>query len=369
MSRRIAALLAGPTASGKSAAAVRWARARGWEILGCDSRQAYRGLAIGTGAPTVEEREGVVHHLVGVVDPRERLTVAGFVDRALGIAATDGPDLLVVGGTGQYLESLLRGLEPAPAPDPSLRAELEAELAASGPAGLWRSRLGGDPPAECMTNPARALRRVEKTLLVGLGAPAPGRPAAAPGAPVLALAIPRAELHARIERRVATMLRSGWLDEIADLRGQGYAPGDPGCDALGYRDLWGFREESSVPMAIVGRIVAATRQYAKRQETWLRHRLVPDAWIDGTADADRVALALEEAFARLPAARGADPSGSAGDAGSIANAASEGAPAAAGHSDDREASWAVPGAGRRAGEHLPARERAVRGPADRRREA
>jgi len=272
--RRVRALLGGATGSGKTEVAVAWARARGWEILSCDSGQARRGLPVGTAAPTGAEQAAVVHHGVGVLAPDAPDSVADFLRRARDLLASPGPDLLAVGGTGQFLSGLRDGLEASPGTDPALRAGLEERLRREGPEALHAELAAREtPPHDARANPVRLLRALEKSLLRERGEVGEAFEALAPGAPAFALSRPREELHARLGWRLDAMLAAGWLEEVSTLRLSGLELQAPGLRAIGYRELWDLPVGSRVPAAVRETILSATRAYARRQETWLRNRL------------------------------------------------------------------------------------------------
>lgn len=275
MTRRIVALLGGATGSGKTETALAWAHRRGWEILSCDSGQARVGMAVGTAAPTEPERARVVHHHVGVLDPRQTDSVGQFLKRVAPLLDTEGPDLLAVGGTGQYLSGLRDGLEASPGTDPVLRAHLEARLREEGRDALHdelRERVG-EPPHDALANPVRLVRALEKAILRERGEVGEALAALAPGVPAFALTRPRESLHRRLADRLDLMLRDGWREEVARLRAAGFSPTDPGLRAIGYAALWEAGDLPELPATVRDRILADTRAYARRQETWLRTRL------------------------------------------------------------------------------------------------
>lgn len=272
--RRIRALLGGATGTGKTDAAVAWALRRGWEILSCDSGQARAGMAVGTAAPGESALASVVHHGVGVLSPLAPDSVADFLRRTRELLATPGPDLLAVGGTGQYLSSIRDGLEASPGTDPQVRAALEERLRREGPQALYAELSAREvPPHDARANPVRLLRALEKSILRQRGEVGEGFEALAPTAPAFALSWPREVLHERLERRLDAMLASGWPEEVAGLEAAGIAPDAPGLRAIGYRELWGHPPGQAVSGPVREAILVATRAYARRQETWLRNRL------------------------------------------------------------------------------------------------
>lgn len=276
--RQIVGMLGGPTGSGKTAVALEVASALGLEILSCDSGQSRQGLAIGTAAPTSEEQRRIRHHLVGCLAPDAPDSVAAWLERVESILATPGPDLLAVGGTGQYLLGLAKGLDPVPAPDPELRARLQSRWEQEGREPLWKELVALDPtpPHDAWQNPVRLLRALEKALLLSRGATAKGHAPLAPLAKIFALALDRAALQRRLESRLDKMLQEGWIQEIRALE---TLPLDAPCwKCIGYPELREVAHLDHVPAPTRQRIVDATRQYAKRQETWLRNKLHP-TWV------------------------------------------------------------------------------------------
>jgi len=292
--RRIITVIGGPTGSGKSALAMELCRRLGWEILSADSGQSRAGFAIGTAAPSMAELEAVRHHLVGDLSPLEPDSVALFLDRAAQVLQTPGPDLVVVGGTGQYLHGLLYGLKASPPPDPDLRQELSQRLAVEGIPALLAELAGMDtPPHDAHTNPVRLLRALEKAILRSRGILGTARQPLCPVVPLYALGLDRTELHQRLDTRLHLMLHSGWPEEVAALAIR-YPPTAPAWQCIGYTEL---REAGAgpVPAAVVQRIQEATRQYAKRQETWLRNRMGP-TWLNGGRGASVVADRIVDAL-------------------------------------------------------------------------
>jgi len=275
--------IVGPTASGKSALAMRVAERMGGEIVSADSRQVYRGMDIGTAKPTIEERARIPHHLVDIVDPGERYDVLRYQRdgrAALAGIRTRGRVALVVGGTGLYVRALLDGLELASLPhDPEVRARLESE----DPATLHERLRAMDPNAASRVDP-RNRRRLVRYLEVATiaGGPVPR----VRGAPLAALRIglrpPREVLVAAIERRVRDMVGQGVLDEARSLVARGIDPRLPSMSAHGYVH-WAalLRGEIDLETAIA-RTARDVRAYSRRQMTWFR-RDAAIRWFDPTA--------------------------------------------------------------------------------------
>jgi tRNA dimethylallyltransferase len=272
-------VLVGPTGVGKTAVATALARLLPVEIVSADSRQVYRGLEIGTAAPTAAERAAAPCHGVGFVDPRERYSAGRFARDAAGwleAIVARGRTPLVVGGTGFYLRALFRGLFDEPELGVERRARLGAWLRALPPeeGARWARRLD---PGFRGGGRQREERAVEVALLAGrsLSALQASRPAAP--SPVRAwyavLTAERPALHQRIARRTRAMLDAGWVEEVRRVLAGGVPPAAPGLSAVGYREIVAHLEGRLGAAELEGAIVRATRRYARRQETWFRHQL------------------------------------------------------------------------------------------------
>lgn len=293
-------VLAGPTASGKSALAVELARRLGGEIVNADSQQVYRGLDVGTAKPTAAERAGIPHHLLDVVAPGESMDAARFValaDRAIAGIASRGRFSLVVGGTGLYLRALLHGVVAAPGRDPELRARLEQEAALQGRPALHARLAAVDPEAAARVRPMD-LVRIVRALEIAAGGTRPSDLYAAHrfqeqryAATLLALDPPRAELHARISVRVEAMFAGGLLEEARELL-------DLGGGALPARVPIGYAEAAACLRGEISRAEAmrrvevAHRRYARRQVIWLRKE--PGVrWVAPPIDPDALARCVD----------------------------------------------------------------------------
>ncbi|MDP1693902.1 MAG: tRNA (adenosine(37)-N6)-dimethylallyltransferase MiaA [Burkholderiaceae bacterium] len=275
--------LAGPTASGKSAIALALAEHVPLEIISVDSALVYRGMDIGTAKPSAAERAAVPHHLIDLIDPREAYSAAQFAadaTRLIDEIRGRGRLPLLVGGTMLYLKILSDGLDALPAADPALRAALEAEAFARGWPALHAELAHIDPASAARLPPTdaqrigRALevfRTSGRTLSSFHTAPRAVQPAA-----LIALEpASRAWLHERIAARFDTMLAQGLLDEVRGLRARGdLHAGLPSMRCVGYRQAWTALDEGLVGEALRAAVhergIAATRQLAKRQLTWLR---------------------------------------------------------------------------------------------------
>ncbi|HEU4584397.1 MAG TPA: tRNA (adenosine(37)-N6)-dimethylallyltransferase MiaA [Gemmatimonadaceae bacterium] len=269
-------VITGPTASGKSALALKLAEQFPITILSADSRQIYRGFDIGTAKPSHEELEAVPHRGVDLVDPIERYSAAAWAAAAGGWIAESAANRrtpVVVGGTGFYIRALVAPLFAEPPLDPRSRAALGAALAGLDTAELRRWTEALDPERAHLGR-AQLLRAVEVSLLTGIPISewhrrAPG----APGRGVRYLVVdPGRALAGRIEARVLEMLSAGWEAEVAALVAR--VPSDaPAWNASGYRAVRDLVEGRISRERAIERTVIDTRQYAKRQRTWIRNQL------------------------------------------------------------------------------------------------
>ena len=274
--------LAGPTASGKTAAALAFAAQCPLEIVSVDSALVYRGMDIGTAKPSAAERAAVPHHLIDILDPADAYSAARFVADATRLVAeinARGRLALLVGGTMLYFKALLEGLDTLPAADPAVRAALDARAAAEGWPALHAELARVDPVTAARLAPGDS-QRIQRALEVWQTS---GKPLSAwhgsARQPVLDLPLvalepaSRSWLHARIAARFDAMLAAGFVDELRTLRARGdLHPDLPSMRCVGYRQAWqtwdALQAGDLAPLRAQG--VAATRQLAKRQLTWLR---------------------------------------------------------------------------------------------------
>ena len=286
-------VLAGPTGAGKTDWAIRLAESAPVEIVSVDSALVYRGLDIGTAKPARELRERVPHHLIDICEPTESYSVGRFVPDA--VAAVRDVHArrrvpLLVGGTMLYLRSLLHGLAPLPQADSRLRAELDARAARQGWPALHAELARLDPEAAARVAPTDS-QRIQRALEVcyNTGRPiselqrATVSPLAGRRVHYWMLAPPRAVLHERIQRRFEAMMAAGFLEEVRSLRRNGALTArHPSMRAVGYRQLWAHLDGQYPLEEAVRRGVAATRQLAKRQLTWMRGEAL-GRWIEPEA--------------------------------------------------------------------------------------
>ncbi|WP_229783642.1 tRNA (adenosine(37)-N6)-dimethylallyltransferase MiaA [Deinococcus sedimenti] len=274
-------ILTAPTAAGKSALVLAAAQEVGAEIVSADAFTVYRGLDIGTAKPGPADRASVPHHLIDVADVHESFDVARFVslaETAIRDVLARGRVPVVVGGTGFYLQGLMRGLPLTPPSDPQVRAQVEHDLAARGLDALLADIAAADPAeaARMERNPRRVVRAVEVHRRTGRYPGAFGRSEPAFRYQPIAFTRPPDDLEARMHGRVLAMFQAGWADEAAWLAGQVDPEGPPRptvWQALGYREALAVaRGTLSVPQA-AAQITLATRQYARRQLTFTRTQL------------------------------------------------------------------------------------------------
>lgn len=310
--RPLAIALMGPTASGKTALAVDWCQRLGTEVISVDSALVYRGLDIGAAKPDAATRALAPHHLVDVRDPHEVFSAADFAREALPAMqalAARGRVPLLVGGTGLYFSALLDGLSELPEADPGLRAAIAAEAAERGWPALHAEMAAVDPAAGRRIKPGDS-QRITRALEVWRLSGRPISEWQQAGAPrrfpfrVLRLVLApadRAVLHERIERRFDQMLAEGFLDEVRRLRADPRLHPDlPSMRAVGYRQAWAHLEGRTDASTFREQAIAATRQLAKRQLTWLRARHEA-LWFDPAGDRVRLEQALG-AFLTRPSA-------------------------------------------------------------------
>jgi len=286
--------LLGPTASGKTAAALALAARRPVEIISVDSALVYREMDIGTAKPTAEERAVAPHHLIDIVDPTDAYSAAQFradTLRLTGEIHARGRVPLLVGGTMLYYKALTQGLNDLPAADAELRATLDADAAREGWPAMHARLAAVDPVTAARLAPndsQRIQRALEVFMLSGqamsalLAAPARVDDAAAAWrfVPIALEPSDRGVLHARIEKRFDAMLAGGFVEEVVRLRERGdLLPEMPSMRCVGYRQVWEYLDGAVDYSTMRDKGVFATRQLCKRQLTWLRsmtERMVVD---------------------------------------------------------------------------------------------
>ncbi|WP_447917914.1 tRNA (adenosine(37)-N6)-dimethylallyltransferase MiaA [Achromobacter aegrifaciens] len=297
--------LAGPTAAGKSASTLALAERWPLEIVNVDSATIYRGMDIGTAKPSPEERAQVPQHLLDILDPIQSYSAAEFVSDALRLIdeiRARGRIPLLAGGTMMYYKALRDGLDDLPQADPALRAELEARAAIQGWPALHAELALRDPATAARLAPndsQRIQRALEICMLSGQPMSAllqrGQRPRDDNGNQYLTISLEpsdRAALHARIEQRFDAMLDRGLLDEVRTLRARGdLHTGLPSVRCVGYRQMWAHLDGEVDLATAREQGIAATRQLAKRQITWLRAQ--PERVIVDCLAADAVAQTID----------------------------------------------------------------------------
>ncbi len=273
--------IAGPTASGKTALGVALAKALDGEVVSCDSMQVYKYMDIGTAKPTQEEKGGVVHHMLDVAEPSEDFSVSRYCQMAAPIVddiLSRGKTAIIAGGTGLYMDALIRGNTFAPFPATGRREELEALAEREGIEAVLQRLQQVDPDSAARLHPAdrkRIIRAMEVYLETGKTITAhneetkklPDR------FHPIRLALQdenRADLYARIDRRVDTMLEAGLLQEIAGLLARGIPKKCTAMQAIGYKEFVSALDGSCTVSEAAQQVKQASRNYAKRQLTWFR---------------------------------------------------------------------------------------------------
>lgn len=273
--------VAGPTASGKTALAVELAKMTGGEVVSCDSMQIYKGMDIGTAKPTTEEMQGVPHHMIDVAEPDEEFSVSRYCAMATPIVEdilARGKTAIIAGGTGLYMDSLIRGNDFAPFPSTGMRERLEAQADREGMAAMLALLERIDPESAARLHPSdrkRILRALEVYYETGqtITAHNARTQAIPPKFDPLWLGLDfaqRAELYRRIDLRVELMLEAGLVEEIRGLLASGIPAKCTAMQAIGYKEfadaLFGH---GSIEEA-VAQVQQSSRRYAKRQLTWFR---------------------------------------------------------------------------------------------------
>lgn len=300
-------VLLGPTASGKTAAVARIARALPIELISVDSALVFRDMDIGTAKPSAEEQALCPHHLIDIVSPEEAYSAARFAEdarRLIGEIHARGRIPLLAGGTMLYIKALREGLSDLPQADAALRADIDARAAEQGWPALHAelARLDSDAAARLKPTDAQRIQRALEIVMLT------GRPLAesyarreddAPLPPMTVLSLEpsdRAWLHRRIEQRFDQMLEQGLVDELRTLRTKyRLDAGMPSMRCVGYRQVWNFLEGEVDASTMRDTGIYATRQLAKRQITWLRSMQI-DQRIDCLRE--DAADAVMDAFAR-----------------------------------------------------------------------
>ena len=301
----------GPTAGGKTGLALRLAQRFPLEIISLDSALVYRGMDIGTAKPTAEELASVPHHLIDIISPLQSYSAAEFAADCLRLCSeisARGRIPLIVGGTMMYFHALVNGLNDLPQADAGVRAQLQAQKAEQGLEGLYRRLCGVDAATAARLKPGDS-QRIERALEVFL---LTGRPLSDHLAVQTAYRVPlrlhtlvlfpqrRELLHEAIARRFRLMLEQGFLEEVGRLKAEypSLTAEHNSMRCVGYRQAWDYLDGACAYDAFVDAGIAATRQLAKRQLTWLR-KTDADTLLDPYDGADvfqTASAALERHF-------------------------------------------------------------------------
>jgi tRNA dimethylallyltransferase len=307
--RPLAIAMMGPTASGKTSLAVEWAARLGSDVISVDSALVYRGLDIGAAKPDAETLRRVRHHLVDIREPQETYSAADFASDALAAMhqlAERGKVPILAGGTGLYFRALLDGLSKMPEADAQVRAEIQQEAERLGWLAMHAQLAAVDPAAGARihaNDPQRITRALEVQRLTGVPisvwqqATAPARFPFRVLKLILA-PLDRAVLHQRIALRFDAMIEAGLLDEVRRLRADPRLNPDlPSMRAVGYRQAWAHLDGVTEFAEFREQAVAATRQLAKRQLTWLRGEHA-GRWLDPAVDSLELNAAIQLFLAR-----------------------------------------------------------------------
>ena len=285
--------VAGPTASGKTALAVELAKEVGGEVVSCDSMYVYKRMNIGTAKPTLEEMQGIPHHMIDVAEPDTDFSVSKYCDMAAPIVddiVARGKTAIIAGGTGLYMDSLIKGNDFADFPSTGYRQELEKRMEAEGVEPLLQQLYLVDPESaeHSMSNPRRIIRALEVYYETGITITEHNRRTQEkpPRYEPLWIGLDfteRSELYRRINLRVGLMLEMGLIQEIKDLLASGIPEKATALQAIGYKEFVAALKGECTIEEAADQVRMFSRRYAKRQLTWFRrnkniHWLIRDAW-------------------------------------------------------------------------------------------
>ena len=273
--------IAGPTASGKTALAVALAKELNGEVVSCDSMQVYRRMDIGTAKPTIAEMQGIVHHMIDVAEPEEDFSVSRYCAMAAPIVediVARGKTAIIAGGTGLYMDSLIRGNDFAPFPATGVRERLEQDATEQGIQSLYDHLAAIDPESARrlhLSDKKRIIRALEVYLETGETITEHNRKTQLlpPRFTPLWLGLDfenRADLYGRIDRRVGLMLEMGLIDEIQGLLSGGIPEKCTAMQAIGYKEFVSALKGECTIQEAADQVRQSSRRYAKRQLTWFR---------------------------------------------------------------------------------------------------
>ncbi len=270
-------VIVGPTASGKTALAVKIAKKFNGEIVSADSRQIYRGMDIGTAKPSKKEMAGVPHHLIDIKNPGQNYTAAEYkrdAVKAIKSILKKGKLPILAGGTGLYVKAVVDNLKiPEVKPDPKLRKKLEKEIQSRGLNFVFQKLIKLDPEAAYIVDPKNP-RRIIRALEIALKTKKPFSSQRKTGKPMfnfiqIGISLPKDRLNERINRRVDSMIKSGLVEEVKTLVKK-YGRSQKSFDAIGYREIIDFLNGKISLEEAAELIKKNTRNYAKRQLTWFK---------------------------------------------------------------------------------------------------
>ena len=293
--------IAGPTASGKTALAATLAKELNGEVVSCDSMQVYRRMDIGTAKPTLEEMQGIPHHMIDVAEPWEDFSVSRYCDMAAPIVddiLSRGKTAVIAGGTGLYMDALIRGNAFAPFPATGVRERLEAQAHAEGMEAMLSRLRAVDPDAARrlhLSDRKRILRALEVYLETGQTITEHNRKTQAvpPRYSPLWLGLDfarRGELYRRIDLRVSLMLEQGLVEEIRGLLADGIPEKATAMQAIGYKEFVDALDGRCTIEEAADQVRQSSRRYAKRQLTWFRRNKAIHWLIRDTGDTGREIL-------------------------------------------------------------------------------
>ena len=273
--------IAGPTASGKTALSILLAKEMDGEIVSCDSMQVYKDMDIGTAKPTLEEQAGIPHHMLSVAEPWEDFSVSRYCAMADPIVEDilrRGKSPIIVGGTGLYMDALIRGNAFAPCPSTGRREELEALAASQGIEAVIERLQKVDPESAARLHPSdqkRIIRAMEVYLETGMTITEHNRKTQEipPKYHPIRFALTdrqRQTLYDRIDRRVDTMVEAGLIEEIQGLLARGIPEKCTAMQAIGYKEFVAALHGACSLEEAAGQVKQSSRRYAKRQLTWFR---------------------------------------------------------------------------------------------------
>ena len=273
--------LAGPTASGKTALAVELAKELHGEVVSCDSMQIYRRMDIGTAKPTAEEMQGIVHHMIDIVEPDEDFSVSRYCEQASAIVddiVARGKTAIIAGGTGLYMDSLIKGNDFAPFPSTGMREKLEAQADSEGLEAMHTLLASIDPESADrlpVADRKRVIRALEVYYETGETITQHNRKTQAipPKYNPVWLGLDfadRADLYARIDLRVDLMLQAGLVEEIQSLLASGIPANCTAMQAIGYKEFVDALAGRIAIAEAAAQVQQSSRRYAKRQLTWFR---------------------------------------------------------------------------------------------------